>query len=277
MKSAAFQYSRPGTVAEAIALLSAAGGSAMPISGGQSLLILMGLRLTMIDMLVDVSRLPELREIRDDRRHVFIGATITHATIEDGKIPDPSSGLMSRVASKIAYRAIRNLGTIGGSMALADPSADWPPCLIALDAEVSIAGPDGQRWEKAEDFVRGAYETSLLPAEIVLGVRIPRRKSARWGTCKVSRKSGAFADSMAVFVEASGEGPPRAALTGTTSHARLLPRVSQYAQDHSFLDVGDLRAVIIDDLAELVPDADPYQLRCHVATVSRAITEARSS
>jgi carbon-monoxide dehydrogenase medium subunit len=130
MKSAAFQYSRPGTVAEAIALLSAAGGSAMPISGGQSLLILMGLRLTMIDMLVDVSRLPELREIRDDRRHVFIGATTTHATIEDGKIPDPSSGLMSRDASKIAYRPIRNLGTIGGSMALSDLSADWHPDIL---------------------------------------------------------------------------------------------------------------------------------------------------
>jgi aerobic carbon-monoxide dehydrogenase medium subunit len=277
MKSAAFQYSRPGTVAEAVALLAAADGSAMPISGGQSLLILMGLRLTMIDMLVDVSRLPELREIRDDGHQVFIGASTTHATIEDGNIPDPSSGLMSRVASKIAYRAIRNLGTIGGSMALADPSADWPACLIALDAEVSIAGPDGQRWERAQEFVTGAYETSLSAGEIVLGFHIPRRKSMRWGTCKVSRKSGAFADSMAVYVEDSGNGPPRAALTGTTSHARILPRVSRYTQDHSVLDPGALRAAILDDLAEIVPDADAYQSRCHVATVSRAITEARNS
>jgi carbon-monoxide dehydrogenase medium subunit len=277
MKPAAFEYSRPGTVAEAIALLADADGSAMPISGGQSLLILMGLRLTMIDRLIDVSRLPDLREIRDDGRDVFIGASTTHAMIEDGKIPDPSSGLMSRVASKIAYRAIRNLGTIGGSMALADPSADWPACLIALDAEVSIAGPDGQRWEKAEDFVIGAYETSLLPAEIVLGFRIARRKSIRWGTSKVSRKSGAFADSMAVFVEACGGEPPRAALTGTTSHARILPRTGKYAQDHSVLNPGDLRAVILDDLTEIVPDADAYQLRCHVATVSRAIAEARNS
>jgi carbon-monoxide dehydrogenase medium subunit len=276
MKPAAFEYSRPGTVAEAIALLADADGSAMPISGGQSLLILMALRLTMIDRLIDVSRLPELREIRDDGRDVFIGASTTHAMIEDGKIPDPSLGLMSRVASKIAYRAIRNLGTIGGSMALADPSADWPACLIALGAEVSIAGPDGQRWQKAEDFVTGAYETSLLPAEIVLGFRIARRKSMRWGTSKVTRKSGAFADSMAVFVEAGGGEPPRAALTGTTSHARILPRTGKYAQDHSVLDPGDLRSVILDDLAEIVPDADAYQLRCHVATVSRAMAEARN-
>ncbi|MEH2472114.1 carbon-monoxide dehydrogenase medium subunit [Nitrobacteraceae bacterium AZCC 2161] len=277
MKSAAFQYSRPETVAEAVALLTAAEGSAMPISGGQSLLILMALRMTMIDRLVDISRLPDLRELRDDRSHVFIGASTTHAMIEDGKIPDPSTGLMSRVASKIAYRAIRNLGTIGGSMALADPSADWPACLIALDAEVSIAGPDGQRWEKAEDFVSGAYETILLPGEILLGFRIARRQSMRWGTAKVSRKSGAFADSMAVFVEAAGDGLPRAALTGTTSHARILPRVGKYAQNRSILDPGDLRAAILDDLAEIVPDADAYQLRCHVATVSRAITDARAS
>jgi carbon-monoxide dehydrogenase medium subunit len=234
----------------------------------------MGLRLTMIDTLVDVSRLPDLREVRDDGGHVFIGASTTHAMIEDGKVPDPSSGLMSRVAGKIAYRAIRNLGTIGGSMALADPSADWPACLIALDAEVSIAGPDGPRFEKAETFVRGAYETSLAPAEIVVGFRIARRKAMRWGTAKVSRKSGAFADSMAVFVEASGEA--RVALTGTTSHARILPRVSQYALDHDVVDPGDLRAVILDDLAEIVPDADAYQRRCHIATVSRAITEARN-
>jgi carbon-monoxide dehydrogenase medium subunit len=274
MKSAAFEYSRPGTVAEAVALLAGAEGAAMPIGGGQSLLILMGLRLTMIDTLVDVSRLPDLREVRDDGGHVFIGASTTHAMIEDGKVPDPSSGLLSRVAGKIAYRAIRNLGTIGGSMALADPSADWPACLMALDAEVSIVGSDGPRWEKAETFVRGAYETSLAPAEIVVGFRIARRKPMRWGTAKVSRKSGAFADSMAVFVETSGEA--RVALTGTTSHARILPRVSQYAQDHGIVDPGDLRAVILDDLTEIVPDADAYQRRCHIATVSRAITEARN-
>jgi carbon-monoxide dehydrogenase medium subunit len=276
MKPATFQYSRPATVTEAIALLAEADGAATPISGGQSLLVLMGLRLTMIDRLVDISRLPDLCEAKDHGNHVFIGASTTHAIIEDDRIPDPSSGLMSLVASKIAYRAVRNLGTIGGSMALADPSADWPACLIALDAEVGIAGPNGQRWEKAENFVTGAYETSLLPAEIVLGFRIPRRKSMRWGTSKVNRKSGAFADSMAVFVEAS-DTPPRAALTGTTSHARILPRAGKYAQDHRVIDRDELRAVILEDLTELVPDADAYQLRCHVATVSRAIAQARAS
>jgi carbon-monoxide dehydrogenase medium subunit len=276
MKPAAFEYNRPGTLAEATRLLAAGDGSAMPIAGGQSLLVLMGLRLTMIDRLVDVSRLPELREVHDDGRHVFIGAATTHAMIEDGRIPDPSAGLMSRVAGKIAYRAIRNLGTIGGSVALADPAADWPACLIALGAEVRIAGPDGQRWESVAGFVTGAYETILVPAEIVLGFRIPHRASLRWGTSKVSRKSGAFADSMAVYVEAAGD-EPRAALAGTSSHACVLPRVGQYAKNHATLDPARLRAVILQDLAEVAPDADAYQLRCHVATVSRAMAEARQS
>jgi carbon-monoxide dehydrogenase medium subunit len=277
MKPAAFEYSRPDTLFEAIRLLSEADGSATPICGGQSLLVLMGLRLTMIDRLVDISRLPELREMRDGSRDVFVGASTTHAAIEDGRIPDPSAGLMARVASKIAYRAIRNLGTIGGSVALADPSADWPACLIALGAEVSIAGPDGQRWENVADFVTGAYETTLAPAEIVLGFRIPRRASLRWGTSKASRKSGAFADSIAVFVEAADGGPPRAVLAGTLSRACILPGVGRYAGEHRTIDPVELRAVILEDLAELAPDADDYQRRCHVATVSRAMAEARPS
>lgn len=277
MKPAAFDYTRPETLSDAIRILADAGGAAAPICGGQSLLVLMGLRLTMIERLVDVSRLKELHEIYDDGRHVFVGAAITHAMIEDGRIPDPSSGLMARIAGKIAYRAIRNLGTIGGSVALADPAADWPTCLIALGADVSIAGPDGQRWSPVADFITGAYETILKPAEIVLGFRIPRRASLRWGANKVSRKSGAFADSIAIFVEGVDGDTPRAVLAGTSSRACLLPGVSRYAEENHALDQAELRAIILQDLAELAPDADGYQRRCHVATVSRAMTEARTS
>jgi carbon-monoxide dehydrogenase medium subunit len=277
MKPAAFEYSRPDTLSDAIRLLAEADGSAAPICGGQSLLVLMGLRLTMIERLVDISRLPELGEIRDDGRDIFIGASTTHAAIEDGLIPDPSAGLMPWIAGKIAYRAIRNLGTIGGSVALADPAADWPACLIALDAEVSIAGPDGERRASVADFVTGAYETILAPAEIVLGFHIPRCASMHWGTSKVCRKSGAFADSMAVFVEADDGAAPRAVLAGASSRACLLPGVGRYASEHRTLDNVELRAVILQDLADVAPDADDYQRRCHLATVSRAMAEARQS
>ena len=277
MKPAAFEYARPKSLDAAIRQLADGDGAAIPISGGQSLLVLMALRMTMIETLVDVSRLQELKQLRDDDRAVFIGALTTHAAFEDGEIPDPSAGLMARVASKIAYRAVRNLGTIGGSVALADPSADWPACLIALGAEVCIAGPNGKRRERAENFLRGAYETSLSSGELIVGFEIPRRNALRWGTSKVSRKSGAFADSMAVFVEANDGAPCRLALTGTTSHARHLTKVGRHVQERPRLDLSELRAVILDELAEVAPDADAYQLRCHTATVSRAITEARAT
>lgn len=275
MKPAAFDYLRPDGLDHAVRLLADADGAALPISGGQSLLVLMGLRLTMLEAVVDVSRLPELREVHDHSDHVEIGALTTHAAIEDGAVPDASNGLMARVASKIAYRAVRHRGTIGGSVALADPAADWPACLIALGAEVRIAGPDGERAVAAADFVVGAYETVLAPGEIITGFRIPRRPGLRWGTSKVSRKSGAFADSMAVYVEAVDDQTPRVALAGTSSHVRVLPRAGVYAKDHKVLDAAELRAVIVEDLADIAPDADAYQQRCHVATVTRAMMEAR--
>jgi carbon-monoxide dehydrogenase medium subunit len=276
MKPAAFDYARPASLDDAIRLLADGNGAALPISGGQSLLILMGLRMTMIETLVDVTQLHELKPLRDDGDGVFVGALTSHAMIEDGKFPDPSAGLMTRVAGRIAYRAVRNLGTIGGSVALADPAADWPACLIALGAELCIAGPGGERRERVEDFVVGAYETTLTPGEIVVGFHVPRRKATRWGTSKVNRKSGAFADSMAVFVESGDDAPPRVALAGTASRALHLPQVSLYVQQRRTLDAGELGAVIRAELAQTVPDADAYQLRCHVATISRAIAEARA-
>lgn len=275
MKSSPFKYSRPTTVAEAIHLLTdGADDGVMAICGGQSLLIMMALRITMTSMIVDISRLKELRRVEQNRDTTFIGAATTHAEIEDGKVPDPVAGLMSRVASRIAYRAVRNRGTIGGSIALADPSADWPACLLALDAEAVISGPNGERREKLEDFLQGPYQTALDVGEIIMGFQIGNH-NARWGTSKVSRKSGAFADSIAVFVDSSSAGPARLALTGTTSHARLLPKVGAYAARNRILDPKELRAAALEDLADIDPAASPYQLRCHVSTVTRAIAEAR--
>lgn len=276
MKASSFAYRRPATVAEAVDLLrGGAADGAMAICGGQSLLIMMALRITMSSLIVDISRIEDLRRIEQNRKKTFIGAATTHAEIEDGKVPDPLPGLISRVASKIAYRAVRNRGTIGGSMALADPAADWPACLLALDAEAIIAGPNGERREKIEDLVQGPYQTSLDAGEIIVGFEI-ENKEAQWGTSKVSRKSGAFADSMAVFIDSSDAGTARLALTGTTSHARLLPKVGLYAAKNPIVDPNELRAVTLEDLAEVDPAATPYQLRCHVATVTRAIAEART-
>jgi aerobic carbon-monoxide dehydrogenase medium subunit len=276
MKAAPFDYIRPQGVAEAIAALQQENKTVGLLAGGQSLLVLLSLRMAPVDLLVDISRLEELKAVSETPTHVFIGAATTHAMIEDGAVPDPSRGLMPRVASAIAYRAIRNHGTIGGSVALADPAADWPACLMALDAQAVLLGPAGDRREAVTDFVQGMYTTSLEQGEIILGFDIPRLPAGtRYGVAKVTRKSGAFASSMAFVVERGEGAPPSVILGATANRAQPMPAVVAYLSQHAEIDEADMRAVIGADLNIVDPEADAYQRRTHTATVLRAIREAR--
>jgi aerobic carbon-monoxide dehydrogenase medium subunit len=157
MKAAPFDYVAPKALAEASAALASEGATA--IAGGQSLLPMLNLRVALPALLVDIGGLQELKELAATPDNIRIGALTTHAAIEDGKLPEAFSGLMQRVASTISYRAVRNHGTIGGSVALADPAADWPGCLMALGAQVRIAGLKGTRSQPVSDFVLGQYST----------------------------------------------------------------------------------------------------------------------
>src|SRR5262245_61563170 len=157
MKPAAFDYVRPSTVAEALAALASTPGARV-LAGGQTLGPMLNLRLAQPPLLVDITRIGELAAVTEEKDAVTVGATVTHAAIEDGRVPDPAGGFLSRVARGIAYRAVRTRGTIGGSLAHADPSADWLTCLTALRAEVVIAGPTGSRRVPLSGFVRGAME-----------------------------------------------------------------------------------------------------------------------
>ena len=181
MKAAAFDYAVPKSVAEATALLGSNGAATAAIAGGQSLLPMLNLRVALPDLVVDLGRLEELKEIAATRTNIRVGALTTHAAIEDGKLPEAFGGLMQKVASKISYRAVRNHGTIGGSVALADPAADWPGCLLALGAQVRIAGRKGTRSQPIGEFVLGQYSTSLATDEIIVGFDVPRPGAAlRW-------------------------------------------------------------------------------------------------
>src|SRR5205823_3721639 len=134
---------------------------------------------------------------------------------------DPSRGLMPRVAASLAYRAIRTRGTIGGSLALADPAAEWPAVLAALDAELTLLGPSGRRSLKCAEFATGIFETRLSPDEIIESVRIPRLSDgARWGYLKLSRKSGEFASALAVVVSDPARGYTRV-VSGAANGAPL--------------------------------------------------------
>lgn len=201
MKAAAVDYVRPRTLAEAVDLLAHASVEAQVIAGGQSLLALMNLRVASPGLLIDIARLPELLAVANYSDAVLLGACVTHAAIEDGRVADPSQGLMPRVASTLAYRAVRTRGTIGGSLALSDPAAEWPAVLAALDAEVVLYGPSGRRSLKCAEFTTGIFQTKLAQSEIIESARIPKLSAtARCGYVKLCRKSGEFASALAVAV-----------------------------------------------------------------------------
>jgi aerobic carbon-monoxide dehydrogenase medium subunit len=198
MKAASFAYERPADLNAALALMAKADGATRIIAGGQSLGPMLNLRLVEPDLLVDISGLSELKQAERRGDELVIGACVTHGDIEDGRIPDVTRGAMQRVAGAIAYRAVRNRGTIGGSLSHADPAADWVSALSALGAKVTLRSLAGVRHLAIEDFITGALESALRPGEIVEAVRVPAMTpSARWGYVKACRKTGEFAHAIA--------------------------------------------------------------------------------
>src|SRR5437016_3823678 len=228
MKAAIFEYVVPKTGSEASALLGSTGAATAAIAGGQSLVPMLNLRVALPDLLVDIGRLQELKEVAATPSTIRIGALTTHAAIEDGKLPEAFGGLMQKVACKISYRAVRNHGTIGGSVALADPAADWPGCLLALGAHVRITGRKGTRSQPIGEFVLGQYSTSLAADEIIVGFDVPRPDAAlRCGSFKVVRKSGAFANSIAFAISYGRGGPAAVVLAAAADRPCLLPAVAE--------------------------------------------------
>ena len=173
MKAARFDYVRPSDVGQALAALAKAEGSAKVLAGGQSLGPMLNLRLARPSLLVDVSRLEILARLEEFGRTWRIGAGVTHSRIEDMRGQLVGGEMLCEVAASIAYRAIRNRGTIGGSVAHADPASDWPLALGALGATVNVRGIGGARAIPVAQFVLGAYTTVLRDDEISRRSRIP--------------------------------------------------------------------------------------------------------
>ena len=221
MKAAAVDYARARSTAHAVELLAEHSDGRL-IAGGQSLGPMLNLRLARPGRLIDIRECDELRRYMDTSDEVVYGAAITHAEIEDAEVPDPSPGWLRHAARNIAYRAIRNRGTIGGSLAHADPAADWPIVLAAVGAEVWIEGPAGARVEPLRSFIRGPFATTLAGGEVLVAVRVPRPSpAARLGYCKLSAKSGEFAQALAVVFE-DPERRARRAVVGAIERAPLI-------------------------------------------------------
>lgn len=208
MKPARFDYRRPASVNEAISLLAAEAHEAKLLAGGQSLVPLMNMRLARPSLLIDINRLPGLNEIRvDSDRRLHLGALLRHSDLIASSVVAHHAPLIAEAARHVGHRAIRNRGTLGGSLAHADPAAELCCALVALDAQVKVVRAGGERTIAAADLFIGPYTTALGADEIIVDVVVPSVASTAWGFAEVARRPGDFA--LAGVCCSLGEGRAR--------------------------------------------------------------------
>jgi carbon-monoxide dehydrogenase medium subunit len=276
MKPAPFGYERPRDLQAALAILGEAEASAKIIAGGQSLGPMLNLRLVEPDLIVDITGLSELKHVERRGNELILGACVTHADIEDGRIPDVTRGAMRNVAGAIAHRAVRNRGTIGGSLSHADPSADWVSALSALGAKLTLRSRAGARTVGMEDFIVGALECALRPGEIVETIHVPTMPaSAHWGYVKSCRKTGEFAHALgAVMID------PTAAIARVVIGAiDSAPIVIANAEElFGGRVAGDYKerfdARVADAILAKAGVSDAVHRHIHVNVLKRAVREA---
>jgi len=273
MKPVAFDYVRPARLEEACELLADEEGFVKVLAGGQSLGPMLNLRLVQPDRLVDVARIRELGRIEERGGAVVIGACVTSAAVEDGAVPGRLGERLARVAGEVAYRAVRNRGTLGGSVAHADPAADWPSCLAALGAEALVRGPSGTRTVALEEFVIAPFEVALEPGELLEALVVPALSArARFGYYKFCRKAGEFAEAIGAVLDDPERGRLRAVIGATEARAIVL-------EDASGLLAGGAERPLaerleMDAVRELLAGAglapDSYEGRVHAVALERA-------
>ena len=194
MKAAAFDYVKPRSLDQVISLLQEHGDDARLLAGGQSLLASLNMRLSEPRLLVDITGLDALRGISVQGGMLRIGALATHTEIEGSPLIAQAAPLLAAAAPHIAHRAIRNAGTWGGSIAHADPAAEWPACLLALGGTVVARGPKGERRIAADDFFQGLYATALEADEVLVAAEIPLATAENWFAFEeLARRRGDYA------------------------------------------------------------------------------------
>jgi aerobic carbon-monoxide dehydrogenase medium subunit len=193
MIPAPFDYEVAESTAHALALLAEHGEEAKLLAGGHSLLPMMKVRLAQPAVLIDIARLGELAGIRVEGDQVVIGATTRHAEVAESPLLKAEAPILAYAAGQVGDPQIRHRGTIGGSLAHADPSADLPMTLLALGGSVEITGPSGVRVVAADDFFIGPFESAVQPDELLTEVRVPRGGGVRWGYQKFVRRANDWA------------------------------------------------------------------------------------
>lgn len=259
MKAPNLEYFRPRSLQEALCVL-ASEDEAMPLAGGQSLVAALNLRLSAPRLLVDIGDLPELAGCDDGAAELRLGSLTRHADLLESDRVREALPLLPRAAAMIGHAAIRNRGTLGGSLAFADPAAELPACVVALDATVVVAGVDGQREVKADDFFTGIMETALRPGELIVAVRFPPTATdTRCAIAEFSRRHGDFAVAGAVVaaqVDDARVVGARVVYFGCVDRPRVAATVSAALNGCAFDDAGIGRVVEAVD-SDLAPGDSP--------------------
>jgi len=283
MYTAPFEYHSPSSVAEALGLLAKLGDDAKVISGSQSLVPMMKLRLATPAHLVDLRKVPGLNGVSESGGAIQIGGMTTHAAIGANALIRQRLPMMAEAAVQIGDAQVRNLGTIGGSLAHADPSADWPAVLMALDASVRIGSARGERSLRVSDLIIGPLTTALQPGELLLGVSVPL-PSGRYGGAyeKLPHPASRFAIvgvAAEVFLDKGGAvQSSRIAMTGLGSKASRASAVEQALQGKpagaAAIDAAAARAAEgIEIRADLTGSA-AYKANLAAVYCSRAVKRA---
>ncbi len=284
MIPAAFEYHSPATLKEAIDLLSAKEDVKI-LAGGQSLVPLMKLRLARPGCVVDLNGIPGLSYIREEGNCVVIGAMTTHAEIEESRLLRSLCPLLPQTAATIADVQVRNRGTLGGSLAHADPAGDMPAAVLALDAEIRVSGPRGERWIKAQDFFVGLLTSALEPDEILTEIKLPALKQSKSAYLKAAQRTSGFAVvGVAVSLELDPQAGCRAIGIGVTGISDTAYRAENAEK---MLRGKKLDAALIEKAAaqvtagkEIIEDINgSKEYRAHLASVYtvRAIEAALGS
>jgi carbon-monoxide dehydrogenase medium subunit len=282
MIAAPFEYEAPTTVEEAIRLLSQHGDRGRVLAGGHSLIPIMKLRLAQPEVLIDIGRVAALRYVRAEGDHLAIGALATHAQV----LTDPTIGercaVLAETAGHIGDAQVRNRGTIGGALAHADPAADYPATILALDAEIVVQGPGGRRTISAAEFFTGLFTTALASDELLVEVRVPavgpgsggayvKRPNpashyAVVGIAAVVRLEGGRIASVSIGVTGAGAQPSRAA----AAERALL---GQVPTDETIATAAAVAAEGIDLLSDIHGSAE-YRADMVCVYTRRALREA---
>lgn len=279
MKPVYFDYERPSCLDEATQLLAESGIQSKTIAGGQSLGPMLNLRIAQPELLVDITAIAELRDVSEHKEYVDIGSCVTHADVEDGRIPDVARGLLAHVAQRIAYRAVRNRGTLGGSLAHADPAADWISVFPLLGADIIVQARRNARTMPAEKFMVSSFITVLQPDELVRTIRVPRLSSdARWGFFKFNQKAGEFAHTIGGVLHDPANGRFRAVIGAIETAPIIVPDAWTLFQGPFNAGIADrLDKGAVLDLLDAKGVKDNYTRQLSLVALKRAAQQASVS